>query len=363
MNRAQEVAAKLGRLVNLMEEAGADGVRLRGIDWFAWVTAGGSNVVVLASDVGVAEVFLTKEGAWILTDEIEADRLRDEEIVGPLQVWSHPWADASAKDAFVNEQAPGHVLSDRPAPGEDPLPASAWSMRWTLLDNSESGRLRTVGRLAAEAMTEALTACEPTWTERDLAAAGSAALVKRGLEPGLVMAAGERRLALYRHFVTKDDPVGSYGGLVFCARGQGLYVSITRFVSFGKLDERSAEAHEKVRTVEARVLEACRLGARFDDLYDTLRRAYEDVGERDAINQHHQGGLTGYRAREVIVTPDTKDVLPPNCALAWNPSVIGAKIEDTIFMDSAGAHQVLTLDPAWPTVESTFGPRPAVLEK
>lgn len=363
MNRAQEVAAKLGRLVNLMEEAGADGVRLRGSDWFAWATAGGSNVVVLASDVGVAEVFVTREGAWILTDEIEADRLRSEEIVGPLQVWSHAWADSAARDAFVKEQAPGHVLSDRPLPSEDPLPSSAWSMRWTMLDGGESGRLRDVGRLAAEAMTEALSACEPTWTERDLAAAGSAALVKRGLEPGLVMAAGERRLDLYRHFVTKDDPIGSYGGLVFCARRHGLYVSLTRFVTFGKLDERRAEGHERVRTVEARVLDACKPGARLDDLYDTLRRAYEDVGERDAIRRHHQGGLTGYRPREVIATPDTKDVLPPNCALAWNPSVNGAKIEDTVLMDSAGTLDVLTIDAAWPTVPSAFGPRPAVLEK
>jgi hypothetical protein len=49
-------------------------------DWFAWATAGGSNTVLLAAETGVAEVLVTDEAAWILTDEIEAQRLKDEEV-------------------------------------------------------------------------------------------------------------------------------------------------------------------------------------------------------------------------------------------------------------------------------------------
>lgn len=74
----KEVACKLELIRNALSETGAMGVRLRGTDWFAWATAGASNTVLLAAETGVAEVLVTAQEAWILTDEIEAQRLQDE---------------------------------------------------------------------------------------------------------------------------------------------------------------------------------------------------------------------------------------------------------------------------------------------
>jgi Xaa-Pro aminopeptidase len=45
--------------------------------------------------------------------------------------------------------------------------------------------------------------------------------------------------------------------------------------------------------------------------------------------------------------------------MAWNPSLPGMKIEDTILRTDDGL-EVLTADPAWPTVEVAGRPRPAV---
>jgi Xaa-Pro aminopeptidase len=47
-------------------------------------------------------------------------------------------------------------------------------------------------------------------------------------------------------------------------------------------------------------------------------------------------------------------------ALAWNPSLPGAKIEDTVLTTDAGI-EVLTADPAWPTVTVDGRARPDVL--
>jgi hypothetical protein len=71
-----EVAGKLAMLRAALDLSGAGAIRLRGTDWFAWVTAGGSNAVLLAADTGVAEVLVTREEACVLTDEIEAARAR-----------------------------------------------------------------------------------------------------------------------------------------------------------------------------------------------------------------------------------------------------------------------------------------------
>jgi hypothetical protein len=47
-------------------------------------------------------------------------------------------------------------------------------------------------------------------------------------------------------------------------------------------------------------------------------------------------------------------------ALAWNPSLPGSKIEDTILRTAEGL-EVLTVDPAWPTVEVDGRARPDLL--
>jgi len=48
----------------------------------------------------------------------------------------------------------------------------------------------------------------------------------------------------------------------------------------------------------------------------------------NAIREHHQGGTTGYLARDVQ-NPATTDTLAEGIAVAWNPSLTGAKIEAT----------------------------------
>jgi len=51
---------------------------LRGTDWFAWAAAGAENTVLLTAETGGRSAG-DHPDAWILTDEIEAQRLRDEE--------------------------------------------------------------------------------------------------------------------------------------------------------------------------------------------------------------------------------------------------------------------------------------------
>jgi len=65
----EEVSCKLELIRRALNETGANGVLLRGTDWFAWATAGAETV--LLTDVTGAEVLVTAQDAWVLTDEIE----------------------------------------------------------------------------------------------------------------------------------------------------------------------------------------------------------------------------------------------------------------------------------------------------
>ncbi|MBD1824733.1 M24 family metallopeptidase [Cyanobacteria bacterium FACHB-DQ100] len=360
-DRTTEISQKLTWMREALQEAGASGLRLSGIDWFAWATAGGSNMVLLAADTGVAEVLVTLNGAWILTDEIEAQRLQDEEVPSSSDYqWAiAPWAKKADRESFVQKVTQGgKVISDI----EGNLPRSLIDHKRMLLP-SEIDRYRQVGKLASEAMTEVLTQASPDWTEVQLAGAGAAALWTRGLRPALTLAAGEVRLPKYRHTLPKQEKIGQMAMLVFCARGFGLYANLTRFIYFDRLSDQEATRHQQVREIEAIALDHCQTGTSLNQIYHTLQSAYEQQGYPNAIREHHQGGTTGYLSREVVADPETSDRLSANMAMAWNPSLVGAKIEDTFLLHEDNRLENLTLDPHWKSIEVNGRQRPLPLEK
>ncbi|MBD2358407.1 M24 family metallopeptidase [Tolypothrix sp. FACHB-123] len=370
----EEVSQKLEIVRQTLAQTEAEGVRLRGTDWFAWATDGASHTVLLTAETGVAELLITQQDAWVLTDEIEAQRLKDEELPSNFQVYIHPWADGAAREAFVRDvTSGGKIISDvcnnakrdRSADTshlEQPIPPSLQQSKRVLLP-TEIERYRQVGQKASAAMTEVLQAAKPDWTEYQLAGAGAEALWARGLHPALTLVAGERRLPLYRHATATSEKIGRQAMLVFCARGYGLFANLTRFVCFGSLTQDDGELHRHVREIEAKALSASQPGMTLDAIYYALTQAYEQHGFADAIRQHHQGGTTGYLAREIVANPQTQDFLTENMAIAWNPSLIGAKVEDTFVILKDGKLENLTFDANFPHIEVEGRFRAVPLEK
>ncbi len=240
--RAEEVTDKLSTVRAVCEEHELAAVRLRGVDWFAWATAGGSSVVLLTAETGAAEVLVTASGAWVLTDEIELVRLTEEEVPEGLSLWAAPWADAAATDAFVTAQVGGGpVASDRPEGREVRLPDALVGARWSLVDG-EVARYCALGRDAAEVATDVLLAARPGWSGQRLAGAAAAALWERGIHPALTLVGGERRLPRHRHPTPTSEPLGGVAMLVLCGRRAGLYANLTRSSPFAPSPSRSRSA-------------------------------------------------------------------------------------------------------------------------
>jgi Xaa-Pro aminopeptidase len=357
-SRAGEVAEKLALLRAVLSEAGARAVRLRGSDWFAWVTAGGSNVVLLTAVTGVAEVLVTVDDACILTDDIELERLRNEEVPPGFTFHAAPWDQIDMRETYVRSLADDDtVLSDLPQHGERMLPASL-RLRRLVLGAAEQQRYRLLGREAAEAMSEVMRRARPEWTEHDLAGAGAEALWRRGIEPALVLVAGAERLPRYRHATPSNQVLGDRAMMVFCARRHGLYANLTRFVSFGPAP---AAAINDLMTVEATGLAAIKTGGSLSAVYHALAQAYQHADRADAMREHHQGGITGYASREIVATATTATQLHEGMAFAFNPSFQGVKVEDTFLLGPDGLEN-LTFDPAWPSVDVQGRSRPRWLE-
>ena len=363
--RAAEVADKLALLRDALAETGATAVRLRGTDWFAWATAGGDASVLLAADCGVAEVLVTREDAVVLTDAVEAERLRLEQVPAGFTFHIAPWAETELRETYVLGAARGGaVLSDHPRASEQALPASL-RLRRMVLHPAEQARYRVLGREAAAALTQVLSAARPDWTELDLAAAGAQALWRRGIQPALVLAAGSRRRPLFRHPVPTHDranePLGARATLAVCARRHGLNASLARTVAFGPLtdDERNAQAD--LLQVEATGLDAVRPGQSLAAVYHALEAAYRHANRPDAILEHPQGGITGYQPREIVASPSTATGIETGMAFAFDPGFAGLVTEDTFLLGASGLEN-LTEDPDWPATTIQGRTRPVWLE-
>lgn len=314
----------LARLSVWMEEKGFPRFFVTRPENFAWLT-GGANTLGVGEGVAYLEV---GEGIRLHTSRIEHPRMAEEEAPGiPVEV--HPW------------------YRFPPPPSPNDLEHDLTPLRLVLSPKAQEAFLR-LGQQAARAVGEVVREAGADWREYQLAGALAEALWGAGLRPLLLLVAGEERLLRHRHPLPKDRPLGRAFMAVVCAERKGLVANLTRMVSLGVKEVEAR--YRRVLEVERVALEASRPGATLGGVLAAIQEAYARVGHPGAWEEHHQGGVGGYRSREVLATPGHPMALEAGMALAWNPSLAGAKVEDTFLLMEAGLLN-LTEDPAWPLVE------------
>jgi Xaa-Pro dipeptidase len=338
------------RLGRLMERHGLDAVVLRRPANFAWYTGGADTKVDHVAPEGVADLIVRGESQLVLTSTIEAPRMRFEQTPD-LEVVEYPWHE-DRLDALREVVGDARLGSDMGLPGTVDLSDEIARLRRTL-DPDAVDSLRAIGAAATAAMAEAAAAVEPGMTEHEAAARLAAACRSRGLTATVLLAAADERIALHRHPVPVGATIERRAMLVASAEGRGLYANLTRIV---ELDEPRGQTHgsdpfaRRQRACEeilARMRdEATRPGRTVAEAFADCRRFYADAGFPEEWRFHHQGGLTGYASRELIATPATDAVIEAGQAFAWNPSIAGAKAEETFVLTETGPELVAGGQPA-----------------
>jgi Xaa-Pro dipeptidase len=118
MSRADEIGAKLARVHDFMSERGLAGVLLGTQANFAWITAGGDNHVGLSSEGGVAAVLVTRDDRYVLTTNIEGERIACEEIADlGFRLHAEPWHRAAPAEQARRLAGSGEVAADHDAAG------------------------------------------------------------------------------------------------------------------------------------------------------------------------------------------------------------------------------------------------------
>jgi Xaa-Pro aminopeptidase len=353
---ADEITEKTERLVRLCENEGLGGVLINSQPNFAWLTAGGTNGVDSSRENGVATLFVRRDGKrFVLANRIELNRIISEELNGeeyePLEFG---WEEEKADSAIINKLA-NSVMTERIPLGCDVpigdaklLEAAIARARFVLTPN-EVDRFKRLGQDAGKAIGELAHSLEPGLTEREVARRAKDALAAIGADAVVNLVAADERLRRFRHPVPKDVPWKKVLMIVVCARRHGLIASLSRIVCAGSIPDDLRMRTHAAAHVNAELFAATKPGVTGRELYEVAANSYRAAGFPDEEKLHHQGGAAGYRTRDWVAHPKSAERVQANQAFAWNPSITGTKVEETMiaFEDHV---EVITTTANWPSI-------------
>ncbi|MBX0294126.1 M24 family metallopeptidase [Haloarcula nitratireducens] len=335
------------RLDAYLAENDLRAVWFAGPNGFAWLTGGGDSVVDRGGDVGVAAAGYDGDGVTVVTNNIEANRLRAEELDEGVAIETFEWYEASLAEAVAS-------VSPTPAAADfgvaDFSSVDAGELRQPLTGR-QIEQYRDLSADAAAAIESVAGGASADDTERAVAAELRHELSTRGVESPVALVGSAARAQRYRHYTPKEEPLGEYALLSVTAQRDGLHTSCTRTVAFDPpewLEERTRKAMRVETTALAATRAVAEEGGTAADVFAAIQDAYDAVGWNGEWRNHHQGGAAGFAGREWIATPDGDAPVAVPQGYAYNPTIRGAKSEDTHLVTGGGV-ELLSETGDWPT--------------
>jgi antitoxin VapB len=357
MSRLLEQREKRARINALLEAKGLDAVVLKKGANVAWIIGGRAHIPTTL-ELSCMDVVIYRDRIVVVTNKIEAPRLKEEELSGDEELIIVNWFEAREGQLPKGER----IGVDGAENDRVNLQTEIESLRRSLNDY-EINRLKEIGADAAAALGEAMLDIDPEMTEVEVAGEIAEELWERNLEPVVLLVAGESRIKKFRHPLPTSSEIGSTAMGVICARRKGLIASVTRIVHFGEIPTEMNETYQRLLNVEAAFLDGTKVGATLAEAFKAGEVAYSKEGfARDEWTKHHQGGPTGYLPRDFTAHEKTPQLIGLNNAIAWNPSAEGLKVEDTVITTTSGL-EIITADPHWPTQETAGRKRPAIVSR
>ncbi len=152
-----------------MADRDIDALLLQTAGSFAWATCGASSYINIASTFGSATLLITCDRQYLLTTNIEAPRLENEETLTKYGWESHinPWYEGMTAVAELTRSL--KLASDSPFPGSRDVSADLARLR-AKLTPEEGARFKELGKCCAQAMHAAVLAVRPGQSEYEIGA-------------------------------------------------------------------------------------------------------------------------------------------------------------------------------------------------
>jgi antitoxin VapB len=357
MTKTAEVDHKVERVAGLAREAGLNGIVLAAQHNFAWLTAGRTNRVDATRETGSGALLVTSDGRrFALASTIESPRMREEAVAGlGFEVIEFPWTDERADATLPFRIAArlaggGQLATDVTTGAAQNLEGRIARLRSTLVEE-EIPRYRALGADVGASLGSAMRLLRPGASELDVARTVTAALLGIGAYPNVLLVAADRRIASYRHPVATATTWRQRLLVACCAEREGQIVAASRLIAAGPVDDDFRKRTHATGRVFGALLEATVAGATGAELFTAAAKAYAEQGYPDEELLHHQGGVIACRSREWVAHPASDAVVEPPQAFAWNPTVTGTKVEETVLLHEDNRLELVTASPDWPSFD------------
>ena len=352
---AAEVDHKADRVAALARRENLAGILIVSQHNFAWLSGGRSNRVDASSETGVGALLIAADGRrWVISNNIEADRFGSETLPGlGFEVVAFPWehgrADSSSPWRMATSLLDGGQVGADTRVGDARVVEPQLARERARLTSSELQRYAALGSDAAGIVGAAARQIEPGTREDDSAAQLAAALHVGMMRPLVLLVGGDSRITKFRHPVPTALRWRDRLLIAVCAERDGLVVALSRIVS-ARPDADLRDRTDACAAVFGRLAAATVAGATGGQIFAAAVEAYRAVGHGGEERLHHQGGAIGYKTREWVAHPESEDIVQAPQAFAWNPSITGTKVEETLVLREDGGLQLLTHDPEWPSI-------------
>ncbi|MFO0866164.1 MAG: M24 family metallopeptidase [Gemmataceae bacterium] len=345
-DRRADVDAKHGIITDLLKEHGCDGLLVLDPANFSWLTAGGVSRGVLDHE-SMPGLFFSQDGRWLLSSNVDSQRLFDEEIDGlGFQLKEWPWHLGRAQ--LVNDLVSGRNLACDTPIGESKLVGDRLAVLRRSMTDYDKSCYRALGQIVSHAVEAAGRTLMQGDTEREIAGQLSHRLLHRGATPVALTISADSRSRYYRQGSFTSTTVKNSCVLSVTARKYGLCATASRTVSFGPPENQIRREHDA----------ACKVNATYvaSSWPDSVPRQILASGLRHLSTHRRQmlmwylasqGYVTGRQPVEWTFLPAHEDLLQPTWAVTWNVTVGAAVSCDTFLISDDGPRAITTAE-SWP---------------
>lgn len=340
-----EVEIKEERIRDLMADKLLDGIIIGKNHNFAWLTAGGNNRVVNNRETGASEILITNRDKYILTNNLEEKRLREEEVFKQnFTFLSRKWHQEKSLDNLTSGLKLGSDLLNKEV---DYVESDLAELRYSLTE-FELKRYKSLGKEIAEIITEVCFNLEKGMSEQQVAGMVAKRVWEIGAYPVSLLIAADERISKYSHPQPTAKEANNRIMISLAAQRQGLIVSLTRMVSFEALPYQLSEQLHDLYEIENGYLNGTQVGQQVNELFIEAVNKYKEFGYNPEWEFKDHGGSLGYRVRDYLVTDECEKEIQPNQPFAWTATLPGLKLEDTVVATESGP-ELITTSERWPT--------------
>lgn len=330
MKREQDFDYKIEAIRAILVEKGYSCIEIKSQALFSYITKG-RGFIGIASTMACANLFITLDGIYLVGDNIDTMRIYNEQMnSNPLvKVLMYQWYEPSKRSEIVDKITNGLKVAS-----EGDLESELFKLR-TVMTPYDKEEYKKLCHDAATIVEDICKNLKSGITEYELAGEISKQFWSNDIEPITLLVAFDERALLYRHPVMVNNTLKNYALVGICGRRNGLIVSITRDVLIDR-DEEMIQKHDKCVMVNAAFLNALKIDNTLEEVFENGINEYSKQGYPQEYQEHHQGGLTGYIPREMKVNFLCKHLVRENEVYAFNPTIQGAKCEDTVLVTESG---------------------------